>query len=115
MTQKSKPSQPPNRRSVRRCSLVAAARITDLNSGTTLSTRISELSIGGCYVDALSPFPEGTLVEVRIERDSGVFESHGKVMHGDSNFGMGIAFTAVAHEQRTILGAWLSEIVKQLR
>jgi hypothetical protein len=115
MTQKDKPSQPPNRRSVRRCPLVATAQVTDLSSGTLLSARISELSIGGCYVDALNPFPEGTLVNLRIVRDQGAFESSAKVVRCDSKFGMGLAFTVMAPDQRSILEAWLGEIVSQRR
>jgi hypothetical protein len=71
MIQKKKPSQPANRRSVRRCPLVASAEVTDLHSGTRLLVRISELGVGGCYIDALTPFPEGTLVKLRILRDQG--------------------------------------------
>ena len=68
MIQKKNPPQWANQRSVRRCPLVASAEITDLHSGTRLSARISELGVGGCYVDALTPFPEGTLVKLRILR-----------------------------------------------
>jgi hypothetical protein len=115
MIQKNKPSQPPNRRSVRRCPLVASAEVTDLSSGTRLSARVSELSVGGCYVDALTPFSEGTLVKLRIIRDQGVFASDAKVIHCDSNFGMGLTFTGMAPDQRSILEAWLAEIVTQRR
>ena len=85
-----------------------------MNSGTTLSTRISELSIGGCYVDALTPFPKGTHVKVRIVRDTGIFETGGEVIHCDSHFGMGLAFTEINPGQRSILETWLAEIVSQL-
>ena len=115
MVQKSKASPPPNRRKVHRCSLVATAEVTDIGSGTTLSSRISELSIGGCYVEALTPFPEGTQVKVRILRDTGTFETSGTVIHSDTNFGMGLAFSEIKHEQRSILETWLAEIVNQLR
>src|SRR5271155_189644 len=94
MTQKNKAkaSQPPQRRSVRRCALVASAKVTELQTGAVLSARISELAVGGCYVDALNPFPEGTLVALRIVRDQGVFETKAKVAYCDPRFGMGLAF-----------------------
>jgi hypothetical protein len=113
MIQKKKPSQWPNQRSVRRCPLVASAEVTDLHSGTRLSARISELGVGGCYVDALTPFPEGTLVKLRILRDQGMFESNGKMVYTHANFGMGIAFTSVTSDQRSILEAWIGEIVSK--
>ena len=110
---KKNPPQPTNRRSVRRCPLVASAEVTDLHSGTRLSARISELGIGGCYVDALTPFPEGTLVKLRIIRDQGAFESIGKVDYTHANFGMGIAFTDVTADQRSTLENWIVEIVSK--
>jgi hypothetical protein len=113
MIQKKKPPQWTNQRSVRRCPLVASAEVTDLRSGTRLSARISELGVGGCYVDALTPFPEGTLVKLRIVRDQGTFESSGKVVYTHANFGMGVAFTNVTADQRSILEAWIAEIVSK--
>jgi PilZ domain len=111
MVKKKNPPQATNRRSVRRCQLVASAVVTDLHSGTRLSARISELGVGGCYVDALTPFPEGTLVKLRIIRDRGAFETTGKVVYTHANFGMGIAFTNVTSDQRSILETWIAEIV----
>ena len=115
MIQRNKPSQPAKRRSVRRCPLVASAEVTELRSGALLSARISEMGLGGCYVDALNPFPEGTLVGLRILRDQGVFETKAKVVYCDPRFGMGLAFTEMTPDQRSLLEAWLAEIVSQLR
>jgi hypothetical protein len=108
-------SQPTVRRSVRRCPLVASAEVTELGSGTKLSARISELSLGGCYIDTLNPFPEGTLIQLRILRDNGVFETKAKVVYSDRGFGMGLAFTEITPNQRSILESWLAELVIRLR
>ena len=89
--------------------------MTELSSGTLLSGRTSELGLGGCYVDSLNPFPEGTLVGLRILRDQGVFETKAKVVYCDPRFGMGLAFTEMTREQRSLLETWLTEIVIQLR
>ena len=113
MIQKKKPPQWTNKRSGFRCPLVASAEVTDLHSGTKLSARISELGVGGCYVDALTPFPEGTLVKLRIIRDQGAFESNGRVVYTHANFGMGIAFTNVTSDQRSILETWIAEIISK--
>jgi hypothetical protein len=107
--------QPSKQRSVRRCPLVATAEVTELGSGTLLSARTSELGLGGCYVDALNPFPKGTMVGLRILRDQGVFETSAKVVYCDPRFGMGLAFTETTPDQRSILETWLAEIVSQLR
>ncbi len=115
MVQKNKTVQPARQRSVRRCPFVASAEVTELTSGTLLSGRTSEVGLGGCYVDSLNPFPEGTQVALRILRDQGVFETKAKVVYCDPRFGMGLAFTDMTPGQRSLLEAWLTEIVSQLR
>jgi hypothetical protein len=102
-------------RSVRRCPLVASAEVTEPQSGARLTGRTSEIAVGGCYIDALNPLPEGTLVGLRILRDQGIFEAKAKVVYSDPGFGMGLAFTEISADHRTLLEGWLVEIVNQLR
>ncbi len=66
------------RRSVRRYPFIAAVEITELGSGDQRSGRTSDLSLGGCYVDILDPFPRGTLVHLRIFSLEDVFETRGR-------------------------------------
>lgn len=108
-------SQPSKKRAVRRCQLVASAEVTEPSSGTQLSARLSELGLGGCYIETLNPFPDGTQVHLRILRDQGVFETKAKVVYSQGNFGMGLAFSEMAPAQRSLLEDWLAEIVTQFR
>jgi hypothetical protein len=110
-------AQSSRRRSVRRCSVVASAEVTELGSGssTKLSARISELGLGGCYIDTLNPFPEGTVVQLRILRDDGVFESKAKVVYADQRFGMGLTFVEMPPNHRSLLEGWLAELVSRLK
>ena len=101
-------------RAVRRCPFVATAEVTDLSTGTRLSGRTSELGIGGCYVDALNPLPEGAAVQVRIVRDQGTFETRAKVVYCHPKFGMGLAFSEMTPDHRSLLETWLVELVTQL-
>jgi hypothetical protein len=112
---KKKSAQGKQTRAAKRCSMVASVEVIDLGSNTRLSARMSEIGIGGCYVDAMNPFPEGTPVQVKILRDQGTFEAKAKVVYCDSKMGMGLAFTEIAPAQRTILEDWLAEIVSQLK
>jgi hypothetical protein len=114
MLPRHKSSRRAKQRSVRRCPLVASAQVTELLSATLLSARTSEIGIGGCYIDALNPFPEGSLVSLRIIRDQGVFETKAKVVYCDPSFGMGLAFTEMTPDQRSLLEDWLAAIVSQL-
>ena len=115
MIQRSQAPQPTRQRAVRRCPFVASAEVTELRSRTLLSGRTSEIGLGGCYVDALNSFPESTLVGLRILRDQGTFETKAKVVYSDPGFGMGLAFTEMIPAQRSVLEAWLAEIVSRLR
>ena len=104
-------------RIVRRCPFVASAEVTDLSSQTRQTGRTSELSIGGCYIQAPDPFPNGTLVQLRIFREQGVFETLAKVVYSQDaqfNSGMGLAFQEMAPNQRSLLEDWLAEIVTRL-
>lgn len=112
-------SQSAKLRIVRRCPFVATAEVADLSSSETRRTgRTSELSIGGCYIESPDPFPEGTLVQVRIFRGQRVLEIRAKVVYVHDvqlNSGMGIAFQEIAPNQRSLLEDWLAEIVTKLR
>jgi len=108
-------SSPEKTRAVRRIPLVAAAEVTERDSQTLLSARTSEIGLGGCYVDTLSPFPDGTLVDIRIIRDGGAFECEAKVVYVHANFGMGIAFTNIALDRRRLLENWIADLVSKLK
>jgi hypothetical protein len=107
------------RRAVRRCPFVANAEVTELSSESRrISGRTSELGIRGCYINTVDPFPKGTLVQLRILRDQGVFETQATVVYSHSirlNSGMGLAFKDVAPNQRLLLEDWIAEIVTKLR
>ena len=115
MTERRKSSRWPEQRSVKRAPFVASAEVTEILSGTRLSARISELGVGGCYVDTMNPFPEGTHVALRIVRDQGFFEAKAKVVYCHPACGMGLAFTEMPGDQRSVLEEWLAEIVRQLK
>jgi len=107
--------QPEKRRAVRRIQLVATAEVTARDTETKLSARMSEIGLGGCYVDTLSPFPTGTLLHVRIIRDGGAFECEAKVVYVHEGFGMGIAFTNMALDQRRVLENWIADLITQFK
>ena len=54
------------RRRAQRHPFIASAEVEDLAVGSRLPTRISDISAGGCYVDTVNPFPDGTGVRVKI-------------------------------------------------
>jgi hypothetical protein len=98
-------------RAVKRVPFVASAEIVEAGTGTKLVARTSEIGLGGCYIDALTPFGIGTCVAVKILRDQGAFQAKAKVVYSDATFGMGLKFDALEPKQRTILETWVADIV----
>jgi len=92
---------------------IATVVVTEPSSGTRLPAKTSELSINGCYIDTLNPFPEATLVRLRIIKDDGVFETPGRVLYCHPGFGMGIVFIDSTPDQRALLEGWLAELAAQ--
>jgi hypothetical protein len=56
-----------------------------------------------------------TPVQLRVLRDQGVFETKANVVYSDGRFGMGLAFTEMMPNQRSLLEGWLAELVTKLR
>jgi hypothetical protein len=98
-------------RAVKRVPFVASAEVIEAGTGTKLVARTSEIGLGGCYIDALTPFGIGTAVTIKILRDQGAFQAKAKVVYSDATFGMGLKFEALEPKQRTILENWVADIV----
>ena len=86
---------------------MAAAEINSKESSGKLTTRVSELSANGCYVDEQNPFPSGTIVTLKIIAESEVFDATAKVLYAHANLGMGLAFEEVSLRSGAILREWL--------
>ena len=97
------------RRAVPRFLFIANAEETDMNSGARLSARVSELSLKGCYLDTLNPFPQGTRIKVRITHENASFTALARVIYQHPNMGMGIVFTAMEPTQSEVLKKWLAD------
>lgn len=78
-----------------------------------MSTRVSELSLYGCYLDMMNPFPTGTAVLVKIHAQSDHFESRGTVVYSLPHQGMGVAFQDVRPQFLPILQKWLLEAMHE--
>ena len=70
-------------------------------------TRVSELSVNGCYIDEQNPFPSGTMVTLKIISESKVFDATAKVLYAHANLGMGLMFEEVSLRSGAILREWL--------
>jgi len=100
----------PERRRAVRYPFTATAEIMDLRSNTRVTGRSSDLGLGGCYIDILSPFNAGSQVRVRLEREKKVVEAMAIVSYAQQSFGMGLAFTEIKPEHQIVLRSWIAEV-----
>jgi PilZ domain len=99
-----------DRRAAPRYGFTATAEVVDMGSRTRMNTRISDLSMEGCYVDTNAPFPVRTKVRIRVSASKKTFETLGVVVYSLPNMGMGISFSQTAPPQAAILKAWIDEL-----
>ncbi|HLJ24272.1 MAG TPA: PilZ domain-containing protein [Candidatus Acidoferrales bacterium] len=88
----------------------ATVEAVETKSGTKIVARTSDLSLGGCYIDTLSPFPVGSEVQIRISRNKETFEAQAKVVYSMIGMGMGVAFLSAQPKQVRLFQRWLLEI-----
>jgi hypothetical protein len=100
----------PDRRSLHRYPFVAAAELVEVKTGVKVSAQTVSLSPKGCYLGTTSPFPEGTIVRVRLINDASVFETEGEVVSVHAESGMNILFRDLTPEQQKVLESWLAKL-----
>jgi hypothetical protein len=81
----------------------------DPTSNTQISGRSSDVSLGGCYVDTLNPFHEGTVIRIRLTKENISFEANAKVVFSQIGMGMGVAFLSAEKDQFQIYQKWINE------
>ena len=100
------------RRRTPRYAFIASAELLEPKTDVRIATRVSELSIFGCYMDMLNPFPVDTAVLVKISAGNAVFQSKAKVIYAHPNFGAGVAFIQPEPKYLEVLKAWITEAEK---
>jgi c-di-GMP-binding flagellar brake protein YcgR len=77
-----------------------------------VSGQLTDLSLGGCYLEITSPFPVSTRVTLSMRAAGVELRSEGvvRVMHPDK--GMGVEFTQTTAEHRALLEGFLSRLAE---
>jgi len=99
---------PNERRREERHPFIATVELLESAVHARITARTGDLSMGGCYVDSLNPFPVQSKVKVTITYNEETFSALGVVAHSQPNLGMGISFTTVDPKQKEILLKWLA-------
>jgi len=109
---KSKPSASggsvAERRIVPRRPFSADAEAVDTHASIRLQARCSDLSLEGCYVDTINPFPNGTLLHIKLQTGDRVFEANARVNSSHLGMGMGLCFQRLTADQKSVLAQWLN-------
>jgi CheY-like chemotaxis protein len=85
--------------------LKAAAINSGLNVDESVpSCKLSDLSLGGCYVETDAPFPERALVDLCLKTDTMEVHIDGMVRVAHPGHGMGVEFPSRTAEQRAQVG-----------
>lgn len=73
--------------------------------------KLTDLSLGGCYLETESPFPERALVDLCLKTDELEVHTEGMVRVMHPNHGMGVEFPSRTAEQR----AQVENLINSLR
>jgi PilZ domain len=87
----------------------AMAEIVDDRENARTSSRISDLSLHGCYVEMMNPFPAGTNVVIEISTDTDSLEAQATVAFYEAKQGMGLMFREMPEYYTKVLQGWLRE------
>ena len=74
------------------------AQISTDDDSAGMPGTVTDISLGGCYVEMLAPLPIDTEVELLLKSEGATLEMSGKVRSSQTGLGMGIAFTKVRPE-----------------
>ena len=96
-----------------RYSFIASAELIEEKADVRIASRVSELSLHGCYLDMMNPFPTGTMVLVKIAAGDAFFQAKGKIIYSQMNMGAGVSYVQIEPDSQTVLERWLDEAEKE--
>lgn len=103
----------PEKRRSPRYSFIASAELIEEKADVRIASRVSELSLHGCYLDMMNPFPTGTIVLVKIAAGDAFFEAKSRVVYSQPNMGAGVGFLEIAPGSQEVLERWLDGAEKE--
>ena len=96
-------------RAARRVRLVTEVKYE--GSGVRAQTRISDISMLGVFIDALSPLPAESSIRVEFSLPNGHrIDTEGTVVHSQPIIGMGVAFKSLSPEDAVQIQAYIDSL-----
>ena len=97
------------RRRASRYFFPAEAELVEQQSGVRVTSRVGDLSLHGCYLDMMNPFPAETMVTLKITAGQETFQSNSKIVYAVPNVGAGAAFLNLESKDQALLERWLEQ------
>ena len=94
-------------RAVPRYSFIVDIELIDLESKVQIKARTKKLSLFGCGIDTLKPFPKGTNVGIKLSHGNEHILAKARVIYSSQELGMGVAFVGIGAEYERILDGWI--------
>lgn len=102
-----------DRRVFPRYPLVLAAEVIERDTGTRLTSRTSDISRSGCYIDTVNPMPAGTPVRVLLTHEDETVELSAQIVYVSPGLGMGIRFeNPIPLKYLAVLDRWLEDVAR---
>lgn len=92
---------------------IASAELIQEKSDVRVASRVSELSLHGCYLDMMNPFPTHTVVLLKIWAGDMLFQTKGRVIYSQPNMGAGVVFVDPEPKYLPVLQHWLEGAAKE--
>jgi hypothetical protein len=86
------------------------AGAVEMRHGTSedkITAKVTQLSMNGCYVETVNPYPVGTVLGVKVFTATEFFEGQASVIYMDAAQGMGLMFRETRPFFLAVLRKWL--------
>jgi PilZ domain len=97
-----------------RYAVSASLEAVELQSKARFTGRVSDLSLGGCYVDSITALPKDATLKIRLTHDGKFFETKARVIASSAGMGMSLMFTETESEQLQTLEGWIRVLSGEL-
>jgi c-di-GMP-binding flagellar brake protein YcgR len=82
------------------------------DNDTPIRCATTDISLGGCYIESMYPFPVGTGLDLKLQLE-GTLLVQARVVTCYPQVGNGIEFIKILPEDRDELSAFLDSLAKQ--
>jgi len=104
---------PPERRDYARFKIKIPLELHFEDNDTPFRCATADLSLFGCYIESMYPFPIGTPLELKLHIEGAILLVLGTIVTSDPQVGNGIKFTKMLPEDEAELKAFLEAMQKE--